>query len=462
MAPWQAAMPDPERIWAHVERIFEQGVRRPDHPADRWTEDYVERTFRELGLDAVRREPVTLRRWEDHEARLHVGGEPVAPAFAVPFSEPGTVEAPLARYDVGDPSAVAGKVAVHDVRLMAMPAAFPAWARTAGNPSGATPPTEAGWAFDPDDTFNGEAHLLPFAREMQEVMDGAIAAGAVGYIGVHDLPGGGCSYYVPYDGEDRAVPGVYVDGAAAARLTGALDAGATATVTVDASRTTATSHNIVGELAGADDEWVVVASHHDGPWASAVEDASGVALVLAQAELWAALPAGERPHRLVLSVNAGHMAGGAGTQAFIAAHRDRMDGIVLEIHLEHAASLGPEVAPEHPDRAVPRWWFTSEEPRLEQVVWDAMVAEGLDRSLLLAPTAFGPRPTTDGGFFHDVGVPLVNYLTAPWYLFDPRDDLAKVHRPSLTGVTGATARIVAATGAWSAAGLRAGVRPQAG
>ena len=456
MGSWEDAVPDPDWIWDHIERIYARGIRRPDYPADRETEDDLERELRTLGLDAVRREPVTVRRWEDHAVHLRVGRETFE-GFAAPNSEPGSVVAPLARYDPADPDAVNGRIAVQDVQFMAIPAAFPAWAR-AGAEGIEVSPSGTGWAYDPEGTFNGEQHLLPFAVEMQDVMDGAIAAGAIGYIGVLRLPGGGCQYYVPYDGRDRDVPGIYLDAATAAGLDAAVAAGETAALTVDATRATATCHNIVGELAGADDEWVVIATHHDGPWASAVEDASGVALVLAQARLWASVPAARRPHRLVFSVNAAHMVDGSGTQAFIEQHRDRLDGIVLEVHLEHAASLGPEVAPDHPDRPVPRWWFTSQEARLERAVWDALVAEQLDRSLLITPTAFGPIPATDGGWFHAVGVPLVNFLTAPWYLFDPRDDLAKVHRPSLTGVTRATARIIEASAAWSAADLRAGIR----
>src|SRR5208283_42850 len=48
---------------------------------------------------------------------------------------------------------------------------------------------------------------------------------------------------------------------------------------------------------------------------------------------------------------------------------------------------------------------------------------------------FGPSPTTDGGPFHLAGVPLVNFLTAPFYLFDAIDTLDKIHRPSLVPVT---------------------------
>jgi hypothetical protein len=450
-------VPDPEWTWAHIEDIYRQGVRRPGYPADRWAKDHIESWFRRLGLEAVRREPVTVPYWEDHACHLRVGDITVE-ATATPFSAPGTVRAPLARWNPMDPTAVAGRIAVHDVHLLALPAAFPAGSGRSPATAAGSAPAAAGWAHDPQGTFAGEQHLLPFAPELHAVMDGPVAAGAVGFIGLPALPGGGRDYYVPYDGEFRAVPGAYADASAAAVLDAAIASGDEVELTVEADRSTVEDENIVGELPGADDEWVVIGSHHDGPWASAVEDASGIALVLAQAHTWAGVPAAERPHRLVFTVNAGHMADGAGTRAFIDRHRDRLAEIVVEVHLEHAAVLGPEIAPDHPDRPVPRWWFTSEEPRLEVAVWDALVAEGLDRSLLLCPTALGPRPTTDGGFFHDEGVPLVNYLTAPWYLFDPRDDLDKVHRPSLDGITRAAARIVEATAGWTAADLRAGVR----
>src|ERR1019366_9759019 len=38
---------------------------------------------------------------------------------------------------------------------------------------------------------------------------------------------------------------------------------------------------------------------------------------------------------------------------------------------------------------------------------------------------------TSGAPFHLAGVPLVNFLTAPFYLFDAMDTLDKIHRQSL-------------------------------
>jgi len=227
---------------------------------------------------------------------------------------------------------------------------------------------------------------------------------------------------------------------------------------LDAVCSRTTSYNVLGELPGADDEWVVIGTHHDGPWASAVEDGSGMALVLAQAAYWAALPRAGRPHRLVFLINGGHMAGGAGVRSFIEQHRSDLARVVLEVHLEHAAAefverdgtLVPSGEPE------PRWWFTSRIPALEAAVWDAIEREQLDRSLLMTPDALAPFPTTDGGPFHLEGVPLVNFLTAPFYLFDAMDNLDKIHVPSLVPVTRAAIRIIETTRNISAAAMRAG------
>jgi hypothetical protein len=72
----------------------------------------------------------------------------------------------------------------------------------------------------------------------------------------------------------------------------------------------------------------------------------------------------------------------------------------------------------------------------------AVEREDLRRALLLPPDVFGPHPTTDGGPFHLEGVPLVNFLTAPMYLFDSRDTLDKVHEASLVPITRAMIRIL--------------------
>ena len=152
------------------------------------------------------------------------------------------------------------------------------------------------------------------------------------------------------------------------------------------------------------------------------------------------------------------MSGGAGQAEFVRSHRDELDHVVLEVHLEHPASEVSEADGELRPTGRPetRWWFTSRIPRLEAAVREAIEAEDLRRSYILPPTAFREKPTTDAANFYPAGVPIVNYLVAPFYLFDAMDTLDKIHRPSLVPVTRAAIRIINSTAGVSASTMRAG------
>jgi hypothetical protein len=398
----------------------------------------------------VRAEPVPVAGWEPRAWSLRVrdgARERELGCFPVPFSAPcDELDLPLVPWDPAQPGAVAGAAALYDVRLLRIPPTF-----VVGD--------EAARIYDPARTLAGATQVLPFGPEIMHVMEPAIAEGARAFVGVlAGYPGDSCSYYVPYDGVARPIPGAWVRGSDGARLRAELGrAPLRVRLRVEASRELIFSHNVIGELPGADDEIVVIGSHHDGPWASAVEDASGSALVLAQAAYWSRVPREERPHRLVFLWNAAHMAGGAGCRAFLEAHAAELDRIVLELHLEHAArefaETGGRLAAT--GRCEPRWFFTSEIPLLRAAVRDALEAEGLERSLVLRPDALGPIPTTDAGFFHEHGVPLVHFLAAPFYLFDAMDDPGKVDRASLVPLTRWAIRVVEGTRGRSAAELRA-------
>jgi hypothetical protein len=316
--------------------------------------------------------------------------------------------------------------------------------------------------YDPDGEFATKSQVVPFSNAMMRVMEPAIDAGASAFIGLlTGFPWEPREYYVPYDAIERPIPGVYLSKSDGEQLKGLMDKGAVwAKLVAQSKAETVTSYNVIGTLPGVSDEWIVIGSHHDGPWASAVEDASGIAMVLAQAKYWSQVPQEERPHNLLFLLDGGHMAGGAGCQAFVNGNAELLDQIVVEIHLEHAAREcrgedGQLIPTEQPEI---RWWWVSKITELEGVVEDAIQAEDLRRSLLLPPDALGEMPTTDGAFFHPAGVPIVQYLTAPMYLFDPQDTLDMIHQDSLVPVTRATIRIINAMQDQSASALRAAVR----
>jgi hypothetical protein len=448
-----AHVPQEARIYGWIEEVFGHGVRRPGYPADRWAEVWAQEQFRGFGLENVRAEPVEMPYWEPQTATLTVstadGQQSTFECFPLPLAANASgLEGALSVFDWTAPDSVRGSMALCDTPLLRVPSSY-------------YRDHLATWSYDPDGTFDDGVHVLPFSRHMQDVMEPAMEAGAIAFIGILDgYPGDSREYYVPYDGHSRSIPGVWIKGSDGARLRQMLAAGSvTGRLEVATESATVTSCNIVGELPGADDETVIIGSHHDGPWASAIEDSSGISLVLAQAAFWSKVPQQERPHRLVFLLNSGHMAGGAGQAAFVANHRAELERCVLEVHLEHTAA---EVVDEagtlrNTGRPEVRWLFTTRLNRLEKSVRDAVEAERLDRALMLKPDTFGDKPTTDGADFHLAGVPLVHYLVAPWYLFDSQDTLDKIHRPSLVPVTRAAIRIIESTRGASAAQMRADV-----
>lgn len=444
-------------MMAWITEVVDHGVRRPGTEVGHRVEEWVASRFRYLGLEDVRREPVAVPVWQPGPARVVAWpegrpGEAVEiPAFPLPYTAPtGGTEADLVTLGpedgAGPNERVRGAIALDTLELVRLSGELMA--------SGAT------GRYDPDGELDDYVHLLPFGPRLGKEVDAAVEAGAAGYVGVlSDMPWDTRHYYVPYDAVDRPLPAVWVDRAGGAALAGLTAGGGRRVrgrIEVQARRTEGTTSNVIGTLPGASDEWVVIGSHHDAPWASAVEDGSGIALVLAQARFWARVPARERPHNLLFLLNGGHMAGGAGLESFLAAHQDLLDRVVLSVHLEHAAAacrvedgrLVPTGEPEV------RWWFTSREPGLEQSVSQSLADEDLHRSWVLPPDAFGDFPPTDGGMFHLHGVPLVDFLSAPAYLFDACDTLDKVHEPSLGSITRAAIRIVEATAGRSAADLR--------
>ncbi|MDP6376321.1 MAG: M28 family peptidase [Pseudomonadales bacterium] len=461
-------IPSGDRIFDWIRTVFDFGVRRPGYTADRQAEDLIEREFLKLGLDSVRREPVELPLWEPlaHSLSVTASGRTFEiPCFPLPHAAPTEpVDLNLRVFEPDDPGSMQGAAALHTMPLIEVPTTLPIdGGDMAAKPDAAVPfdLSLSGIAVDPRNSFAGEVQTLPFPAPLQSVMEPAMDAGAAAFIGaLTNYPGDSYEYYVPYDGIERPIPGVWIRGSDGLRLRDlAMSGEVTVRLSVASRRETVLTNNIIGELPGADEELLVIGSHHDGPWASAVEDGSGIAMVLAQAAYWSQLPPSDRPHRLLFLLNSGHMAGGAGCHTFIEDNAALLKRIVLEVHLEHAAlqfeeSDGALAATGEPE---PRWFFTSRNHHLRKALVQALEAEAVDRALIIAPDAFGEQPTTDGGAFYPVGVPLVNFLTAPFYLFDSMDTLDKIDRNGLVPLTRAIVRLIESTRGISPDAMRSGI-----
>ena len=157
-----------------------------------------------------------------------------------------------------------------------------------------------------------------------------------------------------------------------------------------------------------------------------------------------------------------HMAGAAGAQTFVNTHTDLLKNVITAIHLEHVAR---DVKSENgvliplKDPTV-RWWFVSRIMALEEATERAIVKEDLRRSIFPPIDGFIPgtdKPPTDGAFYHPAGIPLISFLTAPPYLFDPSDTLDKVHEDSFEPLTRAVIRIINSLNGYTAEEIRSQV-----
>ena len=449
-------VPSKDKMMSWITEIFNQGIRRPGYPADDLVETWVKEQFENLGMQDVTLDSVPIRKWEAEDGNLRiwpVGNPDQAqdlPCFPLPYSQATDgVEAEL--YMISDTGNLAGKIAVHDMEFVNLPTKIlKLWSKR---------------YYDPGHEFDHLSQMLPFGILGAGIMASAMNANASGFVGIlGNYPRETHDYYVPYDAEIRDLPAVWVSPNNGKKILELMESGpASAKVSYQGATSDSFSHNITASLPGISDEWIVIGSHHDGPWSSAVEDASGMALVLAQAEYWSQIAQEQRPHNLMFLMNCGHMSGGAGAKAFVERNEAFLKNVVAAIHLEHVAvdvkgENGELVATNEP---VVRWWFTSRITPLQEITKKAFVTEELHRSIVMPPDGFPPgsdKPPTDAAAYHAEAVPFVSLLAAPVYLFDSADTLDKIHQESLEPITRVVIRIVNDLKDHTARGLRKQVR----
>jgi hypothetical protein len=435
---------DADAIMARIEAIVAHGSRRPGSPGDLALEADLAAHLEAFGFESVRLEPMKIAVWTEGKTSLEVIGQrgelallPEVQAIPyVKFTPETGIEAPLrfvrSTSELGD---CRGSIAVVDIGFPQLKTDF-----LLGIALG---------TYDPDGTLPLVDHPATWVRLGWHLYREAARRGAAGFVGIlKDQPGGTCKMFAPYgfretDILDKPLPGVWVgrrEGEELKRI--ANEGGARARLTVLGTKVDGVTHNVVGELPGngLDEEVVVLSCHHDSPFESPVEDASGCAVVLALAERLAR----DKPlrRRLVVLFSAGHFYGSIGTRTFIHDHRDDLvKRTALEVSIEHIAleavegndgQLVPTGRPE------PTAMFVSFSREIAAAVVDGAREHSLDRTILLpAEGPLGNYPPTDGGDWFEAGVPLINCISNPVYLLTDQDALRWVDRARLPRVAGA-------------------------
>jgi hypothetical protein len=421
------ATPSQEEVFGYTSDVYSLGIRRPGWPATEQARDYVVRQLASFGFEDVNVEPYTFDLWTENAWSLTVdaaGGAWEPETYFYPYSGPTGPEGVEAEMVyVGEPAEenlaaaeVAGKIVLVDL-----------------------PATDISWdqmklftflAYDPEDTAEGWSHPYPIGWPVVEASALAEEHGAAGLVGIlHEYPEmGAFSYYAPYDGEIRPVPGLYVRDEDGQRLIDAIQGGkarAQLVLDADVSKGGGTAWTIYGVLPGQRDDIVMVHTHYDAPWRSGIEDSAGVGMVLGLARYYAELGVDQREHTMVFYFGGSHMIGAPANTAFMEAHADDvMSKLVVDIAIEHIADdyNPPDLLGEGVE---PRGNFVYENPVMVSALARSVASHGSYRTLLF-PTGTPLGVPTDAGMFAREGYPVSSLISGPAWLFDDDDTLERV------------------------------------
>ncbi len=418
-----------------IREIVAFGIRRPGSPEGLAVEQYLEGLFRQFGLQEVHREPVPVHHWAPEQTDLYFARDQAIPCCAVPYTAWTSVEGIQAStVYLGDGSAddfervdLKGKVAVVDLRF--------------GDLSAAALKSEAHFVYDPNQTVpDGPLHTATWLIENFAAYYEAERRGAIGLVGIlRDSPADGPEQYVPYDGYLKGLPAVWVGRESAEVVIEHAQRGDRVCLKSVGTTHDVDSHNIVGTIPGTGDESIILTSHHDAPWASAVEDASGLAVLLWLAQHFSREPR-KLQRNLVFVISSGHFHGGVGNRVFVERHRNGLlKKTVAAFGIEHIAE---EVEADEQGgyrltgRPELRVMFVDQNPCLLGLVREAVENWNLDRTLAVDPYLFGPEPPCDSAPFFTAGIPSVCHISGPLYLLDPQDTIDKVRAEDLPRVAG--------------------------
>ena len=219
-----------------------------------------------------------------------------------------------------------------------------------------------------------------------------------------------------------------------------------------------TALNVSGKLKGMSDDIVLTHSHHDAVFSGAVQDASGISVVLALAKYFGQLSPEERGKTMMFAATDTHYADYVGHEAFIRQRHANGEKLVLDLCIEHIGKesyLDDEKKEHTTNEPESRLVYISEESALYDTVLEKYEKYGLDKTLFFeVNTGNGidaekdeeyeyadDEVITDAYCFNDDGTPVVSMVSGQLYLYHPTDLPDRVPRDQLQPVAKAFAEI---------------------
>lgn len=303
---------DPERVGQFLDDIAALGNRFQGTPGEIRCRDYLAERMAAIGAERVRLEPFR-----------HLAYEPVSAACRIASPAQRGLECrPLLFTASASAAGEAVYVGTGSARELAL---------------------LDGGGVDLAGKIAVSRTLVPF-----EITPGLLERHVVGLVNIGDTPDGlvptlPAQHYPPplappWEGRPLPFPGVCVESNAGADLVLLMSCGHVALV-IDhvAIYRERTAHNVIGEFPGTGDEGVVVGAHYDtmpegpGLW----DNGTGIAGLLALGE---SLAGTELTHTVTIAAFGVEETGIWGSKAFVAAHPESLDRVLMMINLDGLAS----------------------------------------------------------------------------------------------------------------------------
>ena len=409
--------------------------RRFGTPGDAATRQWILSTLQALGIENVTEQtyPVTVRDYETWQ--LLVDGVEIACFFmnGAAFTEANGVEAELVY--VGrtlDPALdLTGKIVLFDLKSgPAMKgAAFEQVAQYCYDPKGLLPETTVGGTGGPAPS-NFPSPYYEAARQ-----------GAVAFIGMFtDRPANVSSFYADPTGMVQTrIPGLFIKDSEAKPLLAKLQAataGLRARITLTGTTFQSTSGNIVVQVPGQKPDAMLVNTHHDAGWSGAVQDASGVAVVMGLAAFYSHFPSNYIQKDLYFVFNGCHYNWNYpfGANQFADRNPDIMARLVLCFGVEHIGKrfIGVDGKLVDTGEVEPRFLWAPRNKMLLNAAINAIEHNDLHSTAITKPGAIPLYGETQSYFL--AGIPCFSLMSMPEYLFFAEDTLDKVAADQLVPV----------------------------
>ncbi len=440
--------PDLSVINNDLEKICSVPHRRIGSDYSHEIEDLIVKTFKDIGLENVKKEPFDITSWTATNWKLRVETKEESleiPCFYVVntgFTSKEGINAPLVYVGTGTDkdfkaNDVKGKIIVADIENPLLPV-------------GKLLKLSKGYMIsDPTNSIIKETDIVltfalmnfkpqPLGTELRydSVYGRAIKNGALGAIFIlKDYPSNINTHWGPYDGLMKPLPALYVgkyDGIKLREI--AQNSKVQASLILEGTKQPGFAHNIYGFLPGKSDDIILISSHHDSAFQGASEDGTGVAGVLAQARAWSQVPKEKRARSLLFLLSAGHLYAGIGAETFAKNHKNDILGRVLvDINLEHLCAKEVEEDPETHgyketgNLALGVVFLSNNVPIIAHTM-KSFIQNKIERMVLVPENFFATPPIGEAGHLLTFAphINVVSFIRNPYYLLNSEDTLDKI------------------------------------